>query len=79
MTETGVGAPLRSEGKRGVHIVDAVSSEPNKRTLTKSFVLKPGLIITVVAYTRANDVASSRVRTVHYTTAPPPSRRRPCR
>ena len=49
-----------------------VPSEPGKQVLTKSFVLTPGTnTITVVAYTRDNDVASPpAVRTVHLATAP---------
>ena len=49
-----------------------VPSEPGKWVLTKSFVLTPGAnTMTVVAYTRDNDVASpAAVHTVHFATAP---------
>ena len=47
-------------------------SEPGKQRLTKPFVLTPGLnTVTVVAYTRDNDVASPpAVRSVQFTAAP---------
>ena len=49
-----------------------IPSEPGKQMLTKSFVLAPGTnTITVVAYTRDNNVSSPpAVRTVQFTTAP---------
>jgi hypothetical protein len=71
--ETGVGRSVEKRGgKRSVHTMAPVPSEPGKRVLTKSFVLTPGTnSITVVVYTRDNDVASSpAVRTVHFATAP---------
>jgi WD40 repeat protein len=59
-------------GKRGMHTMAPIPSEPGKQMLTKSFVLTPGTnTITVVTYTRDNDVASPpAVRTVQLTTAP---------
>jgi WD40 repeat protein len=58
--------------KRGVHTMAPMPSEPGKQMLTKSLVLAPGTnTITVVAYTRDNEVASPpAVRTVQLTTAP---------
>jgi hypothetical protein len=73
ITETRVGRAVEKRGgKRGVHTMDVVPTEPGKRTLTKSFVLTPGTnSITVVAYTRDNDIASQpAVRTVHFAPAP---------
>jgi hypothetical protein len=71
--ETGVGRSVEKRGgKRSVHTMAPVPSDPGKRMITKSFVLTPGTnTITVVAYTRDNDVASSpAVRTIHFATAP---------
>jgi WD40 repeat protein len=71
--ETSVGRSVEKRGgKRGVHTMAPVPSEPNKRVLTKSFVLTPGInTITVVAYPRDNEVASlPAVHTVRFATAP---------
>src|SRR5215471_2239708 len=71
--ETGVGRTLEKRGgKRSVHTMAPVPSEPGKQMLTKSFVLTPGTnTITVVAYTRDNDVPSPpAVHTVQFATAP---------
>jgi WD40 repeat protein len=72
-TETrGETSVTKRGGKRGMHTMTTVPSEPGKWMLTKSFVLTPGTnTITVVAYARDNDVASPpAVRTVQLTTAP---------
>ena len=72
-TETRGGTSIAKRGgKRGMHAMAPSSSAPGKQMLTKSFVLTPGTnTITVVAYTRDNDVAlPPAVRTVQLTTTP---------
>jgi hypothetical protein len=72
-TETRGGTAVVKRGrKRGMHTMATIPTEPGKQRLTKSFVLAPGTnTITVVAYTRDNDVASPPVvRTVQLTTTP---------